>query len=278
MTPILILFFGQAPTTAIGSDITYSAITKGVGGWRHLRMRNVNLSLAGWLAIGSVPSAIAGVFVIKWLERAYGNDLDNIVLTALASALICVGIVVLIRALFVPRLAENEREEFELDRWHKVAAVVIGLSTGFVIGLTSAGSGTLIAVFLIIMYRMTPVHVVGTDIFHAAVMLVAAALAHIIAGNVNFLLVGTILIGSVPGIWIGSHLTTKLPTGLLRNLLGIVLVCSAVALFDKAGIEIPLAAVIAVVGALTAGLLGRYLYRRSRPPQPVRPASSSAGN
>ena len=131
----------------------------------------------------------------------------------LAMVLVCVGIVVLVRSLFIQRMVESEREDFELDHWHKVAAVIIGATTGFVIGLTSAGSGTLIAVFLIVLYRMAPKQVVGTDIVHAAVMLFAAAIAHTIAGNVDFALVGTILIGSIPGIWIGSHLTSRLPTG-----------------------------------------------------------------
>jgi uncharacterized membrane protein YfcA len=275
MTPILILFFGTAPTTAIGSDIAYSAVTKGVGGWRHMRLRNVNLPLAGWLALGSVPAAIAGVWVIKLLQRHYGNDLDNIVLTMLAIALVCVGIIVLVRALFIPRLVNGERDDFHLDRWHKVAAVIIGATTGFVIGLTSAGSGTLIAVFLIVMYRMTPRRVVGTDILHASVMLSAAAIAHIIAGNVNFLLVGTILIGSIPGIWIGSHLTAKLPTALLRNALGVVLICSALALFDKAGAHIPLGAIIGVGGAFALGLAVRQIVRRYRP---MHTASSGVGD
>ena len=93
MTPLLILVFGTAPVTAVGSDITYAAATKTVGGWRHLRLRTVNLGLSFWLAIGSVPAAIAGVWVIEWLHDRYGNELDDIVLTMLAIALIFVGVV-----------------------------------------------------------------------------------------------------------------------------------------------------------------------------------------
>ena len=91
MTPLLILVFGTAPVTAVGSDITYAAVTKTVGGWRHLRLRTVNLGLSFWLALGSVPAAIAGVWVIEWLHDRYGNELDDIVLTMLAIALIVVG-------------------------------------------------------------------------------------------------------------------------------------------------------------------------------------------
>jgi uncharacterized protein len=257
MTPLLILAFGTAPVTAVGSDITYAAITKTVGGWRHLRLRNVHLGLSFWLAVGSVPAAIAGVWVIEYLHRHYGDSLDDLVLTALAVALIIVGLIVLGRSLFMSRMVNGERESFELDRRHKVAAVVIGVTTGFVIGLTSAGSGTLIAVFLIVLYRMAPRQVVGTDVFHAAILLWAAGIAHIIGGNVDFGLVGTILIGSIPGIWIGSHLTARLPTGLLRVALGVVLIVSSLALFDKAGVDLPLVAVLAIPAAFALGLLAQ---------------------
>jgi len=264
MTPILILLFGTAPTTAIGSDIAYAAVTKTVGGWRHLRLKTVNVPLSLWLAAGSVPAAIAGVWTISLLRDAYGDSLDDIVLTILAIALVGVGLLVLIRSLFIPQLADAEREDFELTRAHKVSAVAIGAATGFVIGITSAGSGTLIAVFLIAYFRLAPRRVVGTDVFHAAILLWAAGLAHVAGGNVDFAIVGTILIGSIPGIWVGSHLTVRLPTALLRNALGLVMVLSALALFDKAGIELPLALVIAVPVAFIAALIAQMLVRRAR--------------
>jgi uncharacterized protein len=106
--------------------------------------------------------------------------------------------------------------------------------------------------------------VVGTDVFHAAMLLWAAGLAHWVGGNTDFGLVGTILLGSVPGIWIGSHLTVKLPTGLLRTALGVVLIASSLALFDKAGAELPLAAMVALPSALLTGLVVQHLVRRMR--------------
>jgi uncharacterized protein len=275
MTPILILLFGTAPTTAIGSDIAYSAVTKTVGGWRHLRLRTVNTGLAVWLAIGSVPAAVLGVWTIELLHDAYGDSLDEIVLTMLASALITVGLLVLIRALFIPRLVNGERESLELTRPLKVAAVAIGATTGFVIGITSAGSGTLIAVFLIALYRLAPRQVVGTDVFHAAILLWAAGIAHTVGGNVDFAIVGTILIGSIPGIWVGSHLTVRIPTGLLRTALGVVMIASSIALFDKAGVNLPLALVLAIPAAFLAGLVARTLLRRTRT---VGTASSGASS
>ncbi|MEX0992559.1 MAG: sulfite exporter TauE/SafE family protein [Solirubrobacterales bacterium] len=275
MTPLLILFTGTAPVTAIGSDIAYAAVTKTVGGWRHLKLKTVNLGLSFWLALGSVPAAIAGVWVLDILHHKYGKDLDNIVLTVLAVALVVVGTLVLIRSLFVPRMINGEREHFELTRGLKIAAVAIGATTGFVIGLTSAGSGTLIAVFLIALYRMAPRKVVGTDVFHAAVLLWAAAIAHLLSGNINFAIVGTILIGSIPGVWIGSHLTVKLPTGVLRTALGVVMIAAALALFDKAGANIPLGAVIGVGAAFALGLIVQQLVRHYRP---MHTASSGVGD
>jgi uncharacterized membrane protein YfcA len=264
MTPLLILVFGTAPVTAVGSDITYAAVTKSVGGWRHLRLKTVDLGLSFWLAVGSVPAAIAGVWVIAWLHDRYSSELDDIVLTMLAIALIVVGAIVLGRALFATKAHERERESFVLTRRHKIAAVAIGASTGFVIGLTSAGSGTLIAVFLIAYYRLVPKRVVGTDVFHAAVLLAAASIAHIVAGNVDFGLVAAILIGSIPGVWLGSHLILRMPTGVLRTALGVVMVAASLALFDKAGIELPLAVTIALPAALLALLGARGLAHRTR--------------
>jgi uncharacterized membrane protein YfcA len=269
MTPLLILVFGTAPVTAVGSDITYAAVTKTVGGWRHLRLKTVNLGISFWLAIGSVPAAIGGVWVIEWLHDRYGNDLDDIVLTMLAIALIVVGTIVLGRALFSNGHHLREREQFHLTRRHKIAGVVIGASTGFVIGLTSAGSGTLIAVFLIAYYRLVPKHVVGTDVFHAAVLLAAASVAHIIAGNVDFGLVAAILIGSIPGVWIGSHLIMRLPTGVLRTALGLVMIAASLALFEKAGLELSLAIVIAAGVGCAAFIGARALGARARATRPT---------
>jgi uncharacterized membrane protein YfcA len=265
MTPLLILAFGYSPVTAVGSDIAYAAVTKTVGGWRHFRLGTVNLGLSLWLAVGSVPSAIAGVWVIEYLHRHYGDSFDDVVLTMLACALILVGVIVLVRSLFMTNAVNGERESFELERRHKVAAVVIGATTGFVIGLTSAGSGTLIAVFLIVLYRMAPKTVVGTDVFHAAILLWAAGIAHWVGGNVDFVLVGSILIGSIPGVWIGSHLTVRMPTTIVRTALGVVLMASSFALFSKAGVELPLAVMIGLPSALLIAFMAQRFARRARP-------------
>jgi uncharacterized protein len=115
---------------------------------------------------------------------------------------------------------------------------------GFVLGVTSAGSGALIAVGLILLFRLSPQRVVGTDVFHAAILLWAAGLAHVSAGNVDFGLVGTILIGSIPGVWLGSHWSIRVNPAVLRTTLAVVLIGAGLALLIKAGLDLPLEVLI----------------------------------
>lgn len=249
MTPLLILLFGVKPITAIGTDIFYAAVTKTVGGWRHLRMRTVNLKLSFWLAAGSVPASIAGVWAISILQSRIGEErLDSLVYAVLGGTLLMVGIITLARALILSTLIE-EREDFELKRRHKVAAVTIGVATGFIIGITSAGSGTVIAILLIAVYRLVPRKVVGTDVFHAAILLWAAGIAHWVGGNVDFFLAGNILLGSVPGVVVGAHFAARAPLGFLRTALGVVLVASGVITVQKGDPLVwPIAAAVAGIG------------------------------
>jgi uncharacterized protein len=251
MTPLLILIFGVKPVTAIGTDIFYAAVTKTVGGWRHLKMGTVNMGLSLWLAAGSVPASIAGVWAISILQSKIGEEeLDSIVYALLGGTLLMVGIITLARALILSDLIE-EREDFEIKRRHKVAAVTIGVATGFVIGITSAGSGTVIAILLIAVFRLAPKKVVGTDVFHAAILLWAAGIAHWVGGNVDFVLAGNILLGSIPGVIVGSHFAARAPTGFLRTALGVVLVASGLVTVQKGDPVVwPIAAFVAGVGLL----------------------------
>jgi uncharacterized protein len=278
MTPLLILIFGVKPVTAIGTDLAYAAVTKTVGGWRHLRQGTVDLSLSTWMALGSVPASIGGVYALQALERAAGRRFDSLLLAVLAGAILFTGIVTLARALFLKGLHEREREGFALDRRHKLAAVVVGVLVGFMLGVTSAGSGALIALILILAFRLVPRRVVGTDVFHAALLLWAAALAHLVAGNVDFALAGTLLIGSVPGVWLGSHWSVRIPVGALRTILGVVLVGAGLGLATKAGLDVPAPVLAAVpvliaVAALVPWLRERRTARRTRETQASEAAS-----
>lgn len=277
MTPLLILVFGIKPVTAIGTDIFYAAITKTFGAWRHLKLKTVKLDLVFWMAAGSVPASIAGVWVIEILQRQYGDDLDKTVFAILAASLLVVGVATLVRGFF---LADKitERADFVMKRRHKVVAVIIGATTGFIIGLSSAGSGTLIAIMLIAAYRLTPQRVVGTDVVHAAILLWAAGIAHWVGGNVDFGLAANILVGSIPGVIVGSQMSVRWPQGVLRGLLGVVLVAAGVTLMSKANTAlVPYAIVVAAV--MVAGLFAAQIYlsrraERELEPKP-RPTSAS---
>jgi uncharacterized protein len=263
MTPLLILVFGIQPTTAIGTDIFYSAVTKTVGGWRHLRIGSVNMELVKWLALGSVPAAVGGVAIVSLIQDQIGEDrLDSLVYAVLGGTLLMVGIITLTRALILRNLVE-ERDRFDVERRHKVAAIVIGATTGFVIGVTSAGSGTVIAILLIAVYRLAPKKVVGTDVFHAAVLLWAAGLAHWIGGNVDFVLAANILIGSVPGVVLGAALSGKAPQGFIRAALGVVLIGSGIVTIQKGDPHVwPIAAFVAAIGLGAILAAPRILHRR----------------
>ncbi|MFL5895291.1 MAG: sulfite exporter TauE/SafE family protein [Thermoleophilaceae bacterium] len=264
MTPILILIFGFKPVTAVGTDLAYGAVTKTVGGWRHLRNKTVDMKLSAWIAIGSVPAAIGGVVVLHIAEKAWGKSFDDGLLIAVAGALLLTGFVMLARLLF-PNGDRREVESSPLNPRHKITAVALGASVGFVLGVTSAGSGSLIAVGLIMAFKLTPRRVVGTDVFHAAVLLWAAAIAHIIAGNVDYALAGTILLGSIPGVWVGAGLTMRLPVGVMRATLAIVLLAAGLALLEKANVGLAPTAVIGVpvVIAAIAWLLSSFRGRPS---------------
>ena len=133
--------------------------------------------------------------------------------------------------------------------------------------MTSSGRDELIAVALILVFRLVPRRVVDTDVFNAAILLWAAAAAHLLAGNVDFALAGTILIGSVPGVWLGSHWSVRMPVGTLRTALGVVLLGSGLGLLSKAGADIPPAVLAGVPLALAAVIAGQAIARRTGPAQ-----------
>ena len=263
MTPLLILVIGTKPVVAVGTDLAYGAVTKTLGGWRHFRKGTVFPRLAFWLAVGSCPAAFVGVWVLDRLRESIGDDFDTFMLIAIGATLLLTGGLVLLRALAIADQSARERGAFRMQTRHKVAAVALGGSVGLVLGITSAGSGTLIGIGLILGFRLSPHRVVGTDVAHAAVLLWVSAFAHLISGNVDFGLAGTILIGSLPGVWIGTNLATRLPRNALRAALGVVLLTSGLALLSKAGLELPplVLVTVPVVGAVAC-----YLILRRREP------------
>jgi uncharacterized protein len=285
MTPLLILVFGVKPITAVGTDLAYAAVTKTVGGYKHWRQKTVDMKLSTWMALGSVPAAVGGVYVLDLLERGTGRDFDELLLTLLAGALLLTGTATLVRS-FLKRFHERERGTVAMERRHKVAAVTLGVFVGFVLGVTSAGSGALIAVGLILLFRLVPTRVVGTDVFHAAILLWAAAAAHVVAGNVDFALAANILVGSVPGVWMGSHWSIRVHPAVLRTTLAVVLIGAGTALLAKAGLGIPPIALVPFpLGVIVLMVVTIIRERRARlraaasashTPEPAAAASPAA--
>ena len=144
MTPLLILVIGTKPIVAVGTDLAYGAVTKTLGGWRHFTKGTVFPRLAFWLAVGSCPAALVGVWVLDRLRESIGEDFDSFMMVAIGGVLLLTGGLVLLRALAIADQSARERGAFRMQTRHKVAAVALGAFVGFVLGITSAGCGSLI--------------------------------------------------------------------------------------------------------------------------------------
>jgi uncharacterized membrane protein YfcA len=255
MTPLLVIVIGTKPVVAVGTDIAYGAITKTLGGWRHFRSGTVDMGLSKWLAFGSVPASVLGVVAVDNIEALHDKGL----LWGVAFALLFTAFATLARALFVRE--PKERHSVPIEGRVKVGAVALGALLGFILGVTSVGSGALVGLALILVFKLTPHRVVGTDVFHAALMLWAAGIAHVIAGNIDYGLMATILIGSLPGVWIGEHLARRIPAAALRPGLGCVMLGSGLGVLTKVGADIP---AWVIVGAPTLVAIAAYALYRSR--------------
>jgi uncharacterized protein len=230
MTPVLVLVFDFNVVLAVGTDILHGAIFKSIGAWRHRMLGHVHARLTFWLALGSVPASLGGVYVIELLKDQYGDDVNDISARILGWALVVGGLGFLARAL-VHRKAISNRPYILTDR-DRILCVVIGLFGGFVLGLTSVGSGTFFGLMMLLLFPLTASKIVGTDIFHAAVLLWVAGIAHLGAGNVDLSAVAWLTVGSVPGILLGSQLTVRLPDRAIRLALATVLVLAGVKLTE----------------------------------------------
>ncbi|UFJ39820.1 sulfite exporter TauE/SafE family protein [Brevibacillus humidisoli] len=214
LTPILVML-GVQPTIAVGTDLVYNSITKVFGALQHWRQRTVNLRVAMYFAIGSVPSAILAVNCIQWIELVYGGA-DLIIKKVLGFALILIPIAMIVKTI-------QDRREPHPNRWQQLSisekkkiTITIGAALGFIVGLTSIGSGSLFALALMYFFQMSGKEVVGTDIAHAFVLVTAAGLVHMSYGTVDYPIVFQLLAGSIPGVFMGSILATRVPTFILR--------------------------------------------------------------
>ena len=261
MTPILVLLFGFKPSTAIGTDILHGAIFKSFGAWRHRQLGTVSGRLTLWMLIGSAPMSLLGVGAATWLQRHYGDGIETTQKQILGVALLVCGIGFLAKALMRKRGAAGP---LVLDRRGKVIAIAIGLVGGFVVGLTSVGSGTFFGLAILLIFPIATATVVGTDILHAAALLWVAGAGHLVAGNVDLRATGWLLIGSIPGVFAGSHIMIRLPDRALRMALATTLSLSGLKLLDVPGSSwIVVVGLGVMVAALVVyGLRQFVLFRR----------------
>ena len=251
MTPLLVLLFGFKPSVAIGTDIVHGAIFKSFGAVQHRRLGHVHAHLVGWMLLGSAPFSIVGVTLAWWLKKHYGDGYEDAAKQILGIALVLCGIGFLVKS-FIHKAPEDK--PFIMARRDHLLAFLTGVAGGFVVGLTSVGSGTLFGLVLLIAFPLTAAKIVGTDIFHAALLLWVAGIGHMAIGTVDFHATGWLLIGSIPGVLIGGRLTVSLPDKALRIALASTLTLSGIKLIDPPyGDTIIVVGVIAaVVGALVA--------------------------
>nr|WP_263326767.1 sulfite exporter TauE/SafE family protein [Neobacillus sp. Marseille-Q6967] len=227
LTPILILL-GFSPSIAVGTDLVYNSITKLFGSIQHWRQKTINLQLVKYLAMGSIPSAICAVGILHLFDSFFHNQ-EQVIKHALGYVLILVALTTLIKTFVKSKFEENPLQKKPLHE-KKTLTIVIGVILGFIVGLTSIGSGSLFALAMLYLYRMTPSELVGTDIAHAFLLVTAAGIMHAGIGNVDYLLVINLLLGSIPGVILGSTLSSKFPAKPLRAIMALMILFSGIKL------------------------------------------------
>jgi uncharacterized membrane protein YfcA len=232
MTPLLVFMFGFQPAVAVGTDLLYAAITK-TGGVvvHHGTHQSVDWRIVGWLALGSLPMAIATLMVIRYY-LSIGTEITGVITYALGIALVLTSSALLVRAVLLRNaVAVVDDKSVDCRRaarfaapWDIPATVLTGAVLGVLVTLSSVGAGALGTVALLFLYpRLSTLKIVGTDLAHAIPLTAIAGIGHWALGNVNFVLLGSLLLGSLPGIWLGSHLSAKIPEQFLRPFLALIL-------------------------------------------------------
>jgi uncharacterized protein len=275
MTPMLVLLFGVSPLAAVSSDLVASAVMKPVGSVVHLRNGTVRMDLVRWLCVGSVPAAFAGVLVARAL--GHGARLEDLIQKALGVALIIAATGLFVRAYL--RLAERARHRDGRRAAdptgpprvpvRPIPTVVVGAVGGLVVGMTSVGSGSLIIIALMTLYpTLRASELVGTDLVQAVPLVASAAFGHILFGDFRLGLTGSLLIGAIPGAYLGAQLSSRLPGALIRRALAFVLLASALKLLGASNVVTGASLVAVIVLAPPTWMLLRR--RHGFPALPAR--------
>jgi uncharacterized membrane protein YfcA len=224
MTPLLVLFFGVSPATAVGTDLLYASITKSLGGWVHSRNGTVDWKVVGLLSLGSLPAAFLTIAFLKYLALDE-KSLKGLVTSVLSVALLLTATALLLKDWIKKAARRKDGSVYELHhRYLPAATIVTGTVVGALVTISSIGAGVLGTVALLFLYpRLSAARVVGTDIAHAVPLTAIAGMGHMALGTVDLVLLGSLLLGSLPGIYIGSHFATKVPEKVLRPILATML-------------------------------------------------------
>src|SRR5262245_41026276 len=261
MTPILVIVFGFKPTYAVGTDILHGAIFKSFGAVRHRRLGTVHAHLTLWMFAGSGPMSLLGVAAATSLSHRYGDGVQTAEGYAVGAALVLGGLGLLAKSL-IKRGVQPSDAPFIMQRRDRIIAVAIGAVFGFVVGLTSVGSGTFFGLVMVLVYPLTLPKIVGTDIFHAAALLWVAGIGHMVGHNVDYHATAWLLTGSIPGVLITSRFTVRMPDVLLRVALGTVLLLSGLKLVNVPGAQWILAGGLVALGiALLAVGIRAWIVR-----------------
>lgn len=226
LTPAL-MWFGINPSVAVATDLFYNSITKLFGSIQHIRQKTIDLALVKMLAIGSVPSAIGAVLLVQAYPPLAAHQ-DAILKHALGVVLIVVALATIAKQFFT-KLGSNKWQDLPLGE-KRGLTIAIGAVLGFLVGLTSIGSGSLFALAMLFFYRMKAASLVGTDILHAFVLVTAAGAMHAFYGNIDYMLAFNLLLGSVPGVLLGSRLSAKVPGRPLRTFMATIILISGLKL------------------------------------------------
>ncbi len=225
MTPVLVLVFGIAPATAVGTDLLYASLTKMGGSWVHGRRGTVDWKVVKLLAMGSLPAALLSMALLHYLALDE-KHLKSLITSVLSVALLLTAAALLLKP-YLKKLGERpDGVMFELHAYHLTGATILtGAVLGVLVTISSVGAGALGVVVLLFLYPRAPMaKIVGTDIAHAVPLTLIAGLGHAALGTVNYGLLGSLLLGSLPGIYLGSHLGIKIPDQVLRPILATMLI------------------------------------------------------
>src|SRR6185312_6724868 len=254
---MLILIFGFNPKTAVGTDILHGAVFKSFGAWRHRQLGNVHTHLALWMLVGSGPLSLVGV----QLASSFGDSAESTMSKVVGASLILGGLGFLAKT-FLPIAQREDDDHFAITMRVRVIAITIGAVFGFIVGLTSVGSGTFFGLALLLLFPLSATRMVGTDLLHAALLLFIAGAGHLLHGNVDLHAMSWLLVGSIPGVLIGSHLSIKVPDHALRVVFAFVLVLSGIKLVKTPGAD-TIILVGVILGTLALGAWG-YAELRAR--------------